>query len=445
MQYNSDRIPKARVHVGQADYFDGAGDCGGTRQSEAREHPVMMYQLYQAKQDLLHPMREAARIGASWLRAWDIGALTPPVLRAMGAAGELISQARMTHTRPDYGIDAIAMGDAEVAVTEEVADETPFGTLLRFRKNTNAAQPRVMLVAPMSGHFATLLRGTVRTMLPDHDLYITDWKNARDIPAAAGTFGFDAYVEHLIRFQRILGAGAHMVAVCQPTVAALAATAVMAEAGDSAQPRSLTLMAGPLDTRVNPTKVNELARSRPIEWFEKELIATVPRRYPGGGRRVYPGFVQLTAFMSMNLDRHISAHAAQYRALVAGEAQEATAHRKFYDEYGAVMDLPAEFFLETVQRIFQEDHLPLGKLTFNGAKISPAAIRRTALLTVEGERDDICAAGQTVAALDMCSGVRVDMKFHHLQSGVGHYGVFSGRRWEREVYPKVRQVIQTRS
>ena len=204
-------------------------------------------------------------------------------------------------------------------------------------------------------------------------------------------------------------------------------------------------MAGPLDTRVNPTKVNELARSRPIEWFEKELIANVPWRYAGAGRRVYPGFVQLTAFMSMNLERHVNAHMAQFRALANGEMDAANAHRAFYDEYGAVMDLPAEFFLQTVQRIFQEDHLPLGKFTYRGEVISPAAIRRTALLTVEGERDDICAVGQTVVALDLCSGVRIDMKSHHLQTGVGHYGVFSGRRWEREVYPKVRQMIQTRS
>ena len=236
-----------------------------------------------------------------------------------------------------------------------------------------------------------------------------------------------------------------MVAVCQPTVAALAAAAVMAEAHDPAQPRSLTLMAGPLDTRVNPTKVNALARSKPIAWFEKELIAKVPWRHPGGGRRVYPGFVQLTAFMSMNMDRHVSAHTAQFRALMGGDLTAAAAHRNFYDEYGAVMDLPAEFFLETVQRVFQEDHLPLGKLTFQGQPVSPAAIRRTALLTVEGERDDICAIGQTVAALDLCTGVRVGMKSHHLQSGVGHYGVFSGRRWEREIYPKVRQVIQVSS
>ncbi len=232
-----------------------------------------------------------------------------------------------------------------------------------FRKDIAVEQPRVMLVAPMSGHFAMPLRQMVHgRCCPDHDLYITDWKNARDIPPSDGIFGFDSYVEHLIRFQRVMGPGGHIVAVCQPTVAALAATAIMAEERDPAQPRSLTLMAGPMDTRVNPTKVNVLARSQPIEWFEKELIATVPWRFAGGGRRVYPGFVQLTAFMTMNLERHINAHIAQFRALAGGETTAAEAHRRFYDEYCAVMDLPAEFFLETVQRIFQEDHLPLGKI-----------------------------------------------------------------------------------
>jgi poly(3-hydroxybutyrate) depolymerase len=440
MQYKHHPTSKARAHVDLAADF-----TSGLFQTEASDQPAMKYQLYQTKDDLLHPLREAARFGAGWVRAWDLGCLTPPLFRMIGAAEQMFSDAHLTHHRPDFGIVSVPVGNRTVGVMEEIADDTPFGSLLHFRKDITTEQPRVLLAAPMSGHFATLLRQTVRTMLPDHDLYITDWKNARDIPPAAGTFGFDSYVEHLIRFQQTIGPGAHMVAVCQPTVAALAATAVMAEARDPAQPRSLTLMAGPMDTRVNPTKVNVLARSKPIEWFESELISTVPWRFPGGGRRVYPGFVQLTAFMSMNLERHINAHIAQFRALSGGDTEAAEAHRRFYDEYCAVMDLPAEFFLETVQRIFQDDHLPLGLLTFNGQPVVPAAIRRTALLTVEGERDDICAIGQTMAALDLCTGIRVDMKSHHLQSGVGHYGVFSGRRWEREVYPKVRQVIQTRS
>jgi len=228
-------------------------------------------------------------------------------------------------------------------------------------------------------------------------------------------------------------------------VAALAATAVMAEDKDPAQPRSLTLMAGPIDTRVNPTKVNELAKSHPYEWFEKQVIARVPWRHPGGGRRVYPGFLQLTAFVSMNLDRHIAAHRGQFRALVDGDTAAAAAHRAFYDEYSAVMDLPAEFFLETIRRVFQEHHLPRGCLTWHGKPVRPAAIRRTALLTVEGERDDICGIGQTMAALDLCTGVPISRKEHYLQAGAGHYGVFSGRRWEQEIYPRVRQMIQVNS
>jgi poly(3-hydroxybutyrate) depolymerase len=294
----------------------------------------------------------------------------------------------------------------------------------------------------MSGHFGTLLRGTVAVLLPDHDVYITDWKNARDTPISDGVFGFDEFVDHLIRFMEVIGEGSHMIAVCQPAVAGLAATAVMAEAGNRAQPRSLTLMAGPIDTRQNPTKVNELAKSRSIEWFEKNLIASVPWRFKGATRRVYPGFLQLTAFMSMNLDRHINAHISQFHALAGGNMVAAEAHKKFYDEYGAVMDLPAEFYLETVQRVFQDHDLPLGKLTWHGQKVRPEVIRRTALLTVEGERDDICAVGQTMAALDLCSGLRISQKRHHLQTGVGHYGVFSGSRWAREVYPRVRAMIE---
>jgi poly(3-hydroxybutyrate) depolymerase len=294
----------------------------------------------------------------------------------------------------------------------------------------------------MSGHFATLLRGTVEVMLPEHDLYITDWKNARDVPLSEGRFGLDEFTDHLVRWLGVMGPGSHIVAVCQPAVPALAAAAVMAEGGDPAQPRSITLMAGPIDTRVNPTRVNELAASRSIDWFERHLISAVPWRYPGAFRHVYPGFLQLSAFMSMNLDRHISAHFTQLRSLVGGDEASAEAHRKFYDEYGAVMDLPAEFYLETVQRVFQEHDLPRGELTWHGQKVRPEAIRRAGLLTVEGERDDICAIGQTMAALDLCSRIPVNLKQNHVQTGVGHYGVFSGRRWAREVYPRVREMIQ---
>lgn len=400
----------------------------------------MIYPFYQAQADLLYPVRQVARLGAGLCRSMDLGLYTPTALRQFGAALSMLADSGLSHSRPDYGFRSTRVGNNAVAVVEEVEYETPFGTLLHFRKDTDVHQPRVLVVAPMSGHFATLLRGTLSVLLPDNDVYITDWKNARDIPVADGPFGFDDYVDHLIQFMEILGEGSHMIAVCQPAVAALAATAVMAEHHNPAQPRSLTLMAGPIDTRRNPTKVNELAKSQSIEWFEKNLITTVPWRYKGAFRQVYPGFLQLTAFMSMNLDRHINAHMAQFRALACGDVVSAESHRKFYNEYNAVMDLPAEFYLQTVKRVFQDHDLPLGRLTWRGRPIRPDAIRRTALLTVEGERDDICAIGQTVAALDLCTNAR--QKRHHLQSGVGHYGVFSGSRWAREVYPKVRAMIE---
>jgi poly(3-hydroxybutyrate) depolymerase len=333
------------------------------------------------------------------------------------------------------------VGNREVVVTEEAADVTPFGTLLHFKKDIDQAQPRVLLIAPLSGHFATLLRATVRTMLPEHDVYITDWHNARDVATADGRFGFDEYIGHSIRFLETMGPGAHLVAVCQPCVAALVAAAVMAQGNNPAQPRSMTLMAGPIDTRVNPTKVNELAKGKPIEWFEKNLIASVPYRYAGGERRVYPGFVQLAAFMSMNIERHIKAHQELYENLAKGEAAKAAQTKAFYDEYFAVLDLTAEFYLETVRLVFQEHALPLGALTYQNQKIEPKAIRRTMLFTVEGEKDDICAVGQTLAAHDLCTSLRPYRKRHHMQAGVGHYGVFSGRTWQNQIYPMVKNVI----
>jgi polyhydroxyalkanoate depolymerase len=297
------------------------------------------------------------------------------------------------------------------------------------------------VVAPLSGHFATLLRNLVHTMLPEHDVCITDWHNARDIGTAAGRFGFEDYITHLIDWLELMGPGTHVIAVCQPCVQALAAAAVMAEARHPAQPRSMTLMAGPVDVRVSPTKVNDLATSKPIGWFESNLIADVPRRFAGAGRRVYPGFVQLAAFMSMNIERHRKAHLDLYEALAAGDAAKAAATRAFYDEYFAVLDLTAEFYLETVSIVFQEALLARGRLTYRGRPVDPGAIRRTALLTVEGERDDICGIGQTAAAHDLCKGLRPYLKRHHMQPGVGHYGVFSGKRWETQVYPILRNMV----
>jgi polyhydroxyalkanoate depolymerase len=362
-------------------------------------------------------------------------------MRDLTAAYELIARAGLTHTRPPFGISHVIVGNREVEVHEEAAARTPFGTLLHFKKDIAVTQPRVLIVAPLSGHFATLLRATVRTMLPEHDVYITDWHNARDVPLTAGRFGVDEYVDHLIHYLELMGAGSHVLAVCQPCVAVLSAVALMAQAGNPAQPRSMTLMAGPIDCRVNPTKVNELANKRDIAWFERTLTASVPVRYPGAFRRVYPGFVQLAAFMTMNIERHVKAHKELYDSLANGEIEKAANTKAFYDEYFAVVDLTAEFYLETVRYIFQEYALPLGKLKYRGEAIDPSAIRRTMLLTVEGERDDICAVGQTVAAHDLCKKLRPYLKRHHMQAGVGHYGVFSGKRWENQVYPIVKNVI----
>ena len=401
----------------------------------------MLYQAYQAHSDIMIPVRNWAGTALRTLGQPLMGMADNAVLRNLTAAYELIARAGLTHARPAFGVDGVTVGNREIAVHEHPALTTPFGTLLHFKKDVHTPQPRVLLVAPLSGHFATLLRGTVRTMLPEHDVYITDWHNVRDVPLMHGRFGFDDYIAHLIRFLEAIGPGAHVVAVCQPCVAVLVATAVMAQAGNVAQPRSMTLMAGPIDTRVNPTKVNALANSRPIEWFERNLIATVPLRYAGAFRRVYPGFVQLAAFMSMNVERHMKAHRELYDHLAKGEHEKAQLTKAFYDEYFAVLDLTAEFYLETVRLVFQECALPMGKLDWQGGRVEPRAIKRTMLLTVEGERDDICAVGQTAAAHELCSGLRPYLKRHHMQAGVGHYGVFSGNRWTSQIYPLLRNVI----
>ena len=402
----------------------------------------MKYAAYQAHADWMLPLQTFASAFASAFESPTRTAFDWGPGRMVTAACSVLDLARLTHKRPAFGIEQVALGDRRYRVREEAVLRTPFGTLLHFRKTgAPAGQPRVLMVAPMSGHFATLLRETVRTMLPEHDVYITDWHNARDVPVAAGRFGFDEYVEHIVDFLDHIGPGAHLMAICQPCVAALAATALMAEDEDPATPRSLTLMAGPIDCRISPTKVNDLANERPIEWFERNLIDTVPMRYPGAMRRVYPGFVQLSAFMNMNLERHMRAMSQHFHHVAGGDDEKVEATRKFYREYFAVADLPAEFYLETVQRVFQEYELPLGRLKFRGRTVDPRSIRRTALLTIEGEKDDICALGQTLAAQDLCSRLRPYLKTHYVQAGVGHYGVFSGKRWETSIYPIVRDTI----
>jgi poly(3-hydroxybutyrate) depolymerase len=401
----------------------------------------LIYLAYQAQSDIMEPVRAIAAAWAAALAPLDVRTAGNFALRSFAASCELLARAALSHHRPPFGTGSVTVGGREIPVHEHAADTTPFATLLHFKKDVAMDQPRVLVVAPLSGHFATLLRGTVNTLLPEHDVYLTDWHNARDVSLSHGRFGLDEYVDHIIRFLEAIGPGGHVVAVCQPCVTVLAAVAIMAQAGNPAQPRSMTLMAGPIDARINPTKVNELATSRPIDWFERHLIATVPARYPGAGRRVYPGFVQLAAFMAMNLERHVKAHFELYAHLTAGERDKAEAVKAFYDEYFAVLDLTAEFYLETVQTVFQEHALPLGKLAWRGNRIEPRAIRRGALLTVEGEKDDICSLGQTMAALELCSGLRAYKKRHHMQAGVGHYGVFSGKRWQNQIYPILRNVI----
>ncbi|MGJ7494183.1 polyhydroxyalkanoate depolymerase [Variovorax sp. RT4R15] len=398
----------------------------------------MLYRAYQTHADLFSPLR----LGAQFMGAalWSSGSERSAV-RRMAAQLEVFARMRITHSRPAWDIKTVVVEGQEVAVHEEPVLVAPFGTLLHFRKETGTMHPPVLLAAPLSGHFATLLRETVRTLLRDHDVYVTDWHNARDVPVWQGGFGLDEYTLQLISFMEAIGPGVHLVAVCQPCVAALAATALMAEDDNPAAPRSLTLMAGPVDCRINPTGVNTLATSQPIEWFKRNLISRVPWPHAGATRRVYPGFLQLSAFMSMNPARHKEQFKKLFEHLVEGEIDKADTIRNFYDEYLAVNDLPAEFYLETVERVFQTYDLPRGELTVGTRKVNPAAIRRTALLTVEGERDDICAVGQTVAAQDLCTNIRPYLKVHHLQAGVGHYGVFSGSKWNAQIYPRVRETI----
>ncbi len=400
----------------------------------------MLYQAYQFQDDLIAPLRDLARrlqifsAPMFWGPAGEMG-------QHFSAALEMISRYEITHKRPDFAIDVVRVGNRDVPITIETTLDLPFGKLLRFAADIDTPRPRILVVAPLSGHFSTLLRSTVKTLLRDHDVYITDWANARDVPVSAGLFGMDDYVDYIIRFLEKIGPGGHVLAVCQPCVQVLAAVAVMSEDGHPATPRTMTLMAGPIDPRESPTEVNELAVSKSLAWFENSLISNVPWRYSGGGRRVYPGFLQLVAFMAMNMQRHQDAHRKLYEHLAKGETAEAAKIKTFYDEYFAVLDMTEEFYIETIDRVFQKAELATGDFTYRGQKVDPGMIRKTALLTVEGGRDDICALGQTSAAHDLCRSLRPHLKRHHLQANVGHYGVFNGRRWETEIYPIVRNMI----
>ncbi len=402
----------------------------------------MLYDAYRTYADAAFPIREIASNSARVLNSqFSLDHLFNP--RRFSAALELISLSGFTHSRPAYDIQEITLQNGSVVrVTEDAVISTPFCNLIRFAREDGEDLPKILLAAPMSGHFATLLRGTIRTLLRDFQVHVTDWTNARDIPLTEGKFGFESYTEHIIDFLRAIGPRAHVMAVCQPAVAVLAAASVMAARKDPAQPASIVLMAGPIDPRISPTKVNELATSKPLAWFEDNMIGLVPSAYEGAGRRVYPGFLQLSAFMSMNLDRHAKSFKDLFNARIAGDDAKADQIKAFYEEYFAIMDLDADFYLETVDTVFQRCSLPRGELTFNDEPVTPQAIKQSFLLTIEGERDDICAIGQTLAAQDLCSGLRPYMKSHYMQAGVGHYGVFNGKKWENQIYPVVRDHIQ---
>jgi polyhydroxyalkanoate depolymerase len=402
----------------------------------------MNYNAYLAMADTGDRVRLLAANSGAILNAWSSKPFASP-WRRMAAYYELVALAGFTHERPDYGIDSIEERGERRTVTQRRATGTPFCQLLHFQREGGADDAKILLVAPMSGHFATLLRGTIRTLLQDHQVFVTDWVNPRNVKLDEGAFSLADYTQHLIDFISFIGEGCHVVAVCQPTVSALCATAIMAADGSNLVPASLTLMAGPIDARIAPSKVNDLAREKPIEWFRDNLIGVVPDKFEGRGRRVYPGFLQLCAFMSMNAERHAKSFVDLFHHRVEGDLEKADAISDFYKEYFAIMDMTADFYLETVDEVFQRCLLPQGEMMFKGRKIDLRAIRKTFLLTIEGEKDDICTVGQTLAAQDLCSGLRPYMKTHHLQPGVGHYGVFNGRRWEKQVYPVVRNHIQS--
>ncbi len=407
----------------------------------------MQYHAYEYAHMFASPLRLAARgLRHAIQSPWNPMGATLPA-RHLAAGCEVFEKLTRRYAKPEFGISSTKIHGLPVPVREEVVLSKTFCDLLHFDRDEKVVgkryDPKVLLVAPMSGHYATLLRGTVQAMIPEHSLYITDWKDARDVPLAFGRFDLDDFVDYLVEFIRFLGPDTHVIAVCQPSVPALVATAVMAALDDPCQPASLTLMGGPIDTRRNPTVVNDLARQRPIDWFERNVISYVPFPNAGFMRRVYPGFVQLTGFMTMNLERHTTAHMELFRNLVKGDCDSVQEHKRFYDEYLAVMDLTAEFYLQTVETVFQRHDLPDGRMLHRGVPVDCSAIRRTTLMTVEGERDDICGLGQTEAAHDLCPNVPDGERYHYVQEGVGHYGVFNGRRWRTEIQPRIREMIRT--
>ena len=401
---------------------------------------AMLYQIYDWQRAALEPWRLFAQAANELYGHPDSPLSYLPGSRNVAAAFDLMTRLTQRYERPEFGIATVRLGERTWRVREVVEAEKPFCRLLHFVKDGAPRQPRALVFAPLSGHYATLLRDTVRTMLPDHDVWVTDWIDAREVPIAAGRFHFDDYVRYVREFIAHVGPESHAVSVCQPTVPVLAAVSLMAAAGEPI-PRSLTMMGGPIDTRRSPTAVNTFAKHRPMSWFEARVIQRVPMRYPGFMRRVYPGFMQFAGFVAMNPDRHVESHMQYYQHLVEGDGESAEAHRRFYDEYNAVMDLPAEYYLETVERVFHKHLLPEGRLVVAGETVRPEAIRGTALFTIEGELDDISGSGQTEAAQSLCKGIPARDKQHFLAPGVGHYGIFSGRKYREMIYPRIREFI----
>ena len=408
----------------------------------------MLYQMYETQRALMSPFSEFASATA---KLYD-HPLSPfahtPMAQRVSAGFDLLHRLAKEYEKPPFNITAATVGGVTIAVQEQVAVTKPFCRLLRFKRFTDnptaldqmKGQPTVLVVAPLSGHHSTLLRDTVTSLLHDHKVYITDWTDARMVPLASGPFHLDDYVEYVQEFIRHCGPEVHVISVCQPTVPVLAAVSLMASRGEPT-PRSMTMMGGPIDARLSPTAVNNLATNKSFNWFETNVIFRVPQNYPGAGRAVYPGFMQHTGFVAMNPDRHLSSHYDYFRDLIRGDDDSAEAHRQFYDEYNAVLDMPAQYYLDTIKTVFQDFALVNGTWTVRGKLVRPQDITTTALLTIEGELDDISGAGQTKAAHGLCSGVPATRAFHYDAIGAGHYGIFSGRRWREKVYPEVQGFI----
>ena len=401
----------------------------------------MLYQIYDWQRAALEPWRLMAQAGNEIYGHPDSPLSYLPGSRNVAAAFDLMTRLTQRYERPAFGIRSVRSDGVDYAVSEVYDVEKPFCRLLHFRKMGAPKQPKVIVFAPLSGHFATLCRDTVRTLLADHDVWITDWIDAKEIPITQGPFHFDDYVAYVREFLTFTGRDTHAISVCQPTVSVMAAVSLMAANGEPT-PRSLTMMGGPIDTRRSPTEVNTFAKKHTLSWFEAKVIQRVPMRYPGFMRRVYPGFLQFAGFVAMNPDRHMESHVQYYQHLVAGDGESADAHRRFYDEYNAVMDLPAEYYLETVDRVFHKHSLAEGKLVVGGERVRPEAIKSSALFTIEGELDDISGNGQTEAAQGLTKGIPAKMKQHFEAKGVGHYGIFSGRKFRELIYPRIREFIR---